>query len=73
MRAENKREMRAFLREVFYICCMVIAVVSEIAAVTIAVAIVANKLPDPQAWMAVMFFAAAGGAAWTAGRAARLD
>jgi len=44
-----------------------------IAALTITVAIVTNKLPDPQAWMAVVFFAAAGGAAWTAGRAPRWD
>jgi hypothetical protein len=52
---------------------MAIALMSGIAALTITVAIVANKLPDSQAWMAVMFFAAAGGAAWTAGRAARWD
>jgi hypothetical protein len=43
-----------------------------IAAVTIAVAIVAKKLPDPQAWMAVVFFAAIGVASWIAGRAARI-
>jgi hypothetical protein len=39
-----------------------------IAVLTIAVAIVTNKLPDSQAWIAVVFFAAVGGAAWTAGR-----
>jgi hypothetical protein len=50
--------MKAFLREVFFICCMVIAVVSEIAAATIAVAIAINKLTDSQAWMAAVFFAA---------------
>ena len=66
-----EREMKAFLREVFFICCMVIAVVSEIAAATIAVAIAINKLPDSQAWMAVAFFAAIGCAAWIAGSAAR--
>jgi hypothetical protein len=63
----------SFLRTVLYWCCMAIALMSGIAALTITVAIVANKLPDSQAWMAVMFFAAAGGAAWTAGRAARWD
>jgi hypothetical protein len=40
-----------------------------IAALTIAVAIVTNKLPDSQAWMAVVFFTAVGVAAWIAGRA----
>jgi hypothetical protein len=49
---------------------MVRAVVSEIAAATIAVAIATNMLPDPENWMAVMFFAAVGSAAWIAGRAA---
>ena len=62
--------MIAYLRTVLYVCCMVIASMCVIAALTIAVAIVTKKLPDPQAWMAVVFFAAAGGAAWTAGRAA---
>ena len=66
-----EREMKAFLREVFFICCMVIAVVSEIAAATIAVAIAIYKLTDPQAWLAVAFFAAIGCAAWIAGSAAR--
>ena len=65
--------MIAFLRTVLYLCCMVIALMCGIAALTIMVAIVTNKLPDPQAWMAMVFFAAAGGAAWTAGRAARWD
>jgi hypothetical protein len=64
--------MKAFLREAFFICCMVIAVVSEIAAATIAVAIVANKLSDPQAWMAAVFFAAIGVDSWIAGNAARI-
>jgi hypothetical protein len=42
-------EMKAFFREVFYILCMVIAVVYEIAAATIAVAIPIRQLTDPQA------------------------
>jgi hypothetical protein len=60
--------MKALLREAFFICCMVIAVVSEIAAATIAVAIAINKLTDSQDWLAVAFFAAIGCAAWVAGR-----
>jgi dipeptide/tripeptide permease len=64
-------QMKAFLRETFFICCMVIAAVSEIAAATIGVAIVTNKLPDSQAWMAAVFFVAVGIAAWILGRAAR--
>jgi len=60
--------MKAFLRELFFRCCMVIAVVSEIAAATIAVAIAINKLTDSQDWLAVAFFAAIGCAAWVAGR-----
>jgi hypothetical protein len=60
--------MKASLREAFFICCMVIAVVSEIAAAIIAVAITINKLTDPEDWLAVAFFAAIGCAAWVAGR-----
>jgi hypothetical protein len=61
----------AFFRAVLYRCCMAIAFMCGIAALTITVAIVANKLPeDPQAWMAAVFFAAVGGATWIAGRAA---
>jgi hypothetical protein len=63
----------AVLREVIYLCCIAIAVVCGIAAVTIAVAIVSGKLPDPQAWMAVVFFVATGVAFLIAGRAARIS
>jgi hypothetical protein len=65
--------MIAFLHTVLCGCCMVIAFTCGIAALTIAVAIVTNKLPDSQAWLAVVFFAAVCAAAWTAGRAARWD
>ena len=65
--------MTAYLRTVLYLCCMVIVLMCGIAALTITVAIVTDKLPYPQAWMAVVFFTAAGGAAWTVGRAARWD
>jgi hypothetical protein len=64
--------MIAFLRTVLYRFCLFIALMCGIAALTIAVAIVANKLPEPQAWMAAMFFAAVGSAAWIAGRAASI-
>ncbi len=71
--APRLREMKAFFRELFYISCMVIAVVSEIAAATIALAIATNKLTDfSQAWMAVAFFAAIGFAAWVAASALKI-
>ena len=50
---------------------MAIALMSGIAALTITVAIATNKLPDPQAWMAAVFFTTAGGVALMAGGAAR--
>ena len=64
--------MKTFLREVLFPCCMVIASVCGIAALTIVLAIATNKLTDPQAWMAVVFFAAVGIASWIAGNAARI-
>jgi hypothetical protein len=63
--------MIPFLRTVLYWCCMAIALMSGIAALTITVAIATNKLPDPLAWMAAVFFTAAGGVALIAGGAAR--
>lgn len=65
--------MIPFLRTALYWCCMAIALMSGIAALTIAVAIVTNKLPDPHAWTAVVFFAMVGVVAWVVGRAARWD
>ena len=67
---EGEREVIAFFRAVLYRCCMAIAFICGLAALTIAVAIVANKLPDSQAWMAVVFFMAVGAAALIVGRAA---
>jgi hypothetical protein len=61
--------MISVLRTVLYTCCMVIAAMSFVAALTITVAIALNRLPDPQAWMAVVFFIMAGGFAWIVGRA----
>jgi hypothetical protein len=63
--------MIAVLRTVIYVCCMTLALTSLIAALTIAVAIVTGKLQDSQAWLAVVFFVAAGVAAWLAGREAK--
>ena len=63
--------MTVFFRTVIYLCCMAIASMCGIAALTITVAIVTNKLPDPQAWTAVVFFAMVGIVAWVVGRAAR--
>lgn len=65
--------MIAVLREMIYLCSMVITVICGIAAVTITVAIALGKLPDPQAWMAAVFFAAIGVASLIAGRAARAN
>jgi hypothetical protein len=63
--------MKTFLREMLFLCCMVIASVCGIAALTIVLAIATNKLTDSQDWLAAAFFAAVGFAAWIAGSAAR--
>ena len=63
--------MIAFLRMVLYRCGLAIAFMCGIAALTILAAIVTNKLPDSQAWMAVVFFVAVCGFAWVVGRAAK--
>jgi hypothetical protein len=59
------------LRMVLYRCGLAIAIMSVIAALTILTAIVTNKLPVSEAWMAVVFFAAVGVLSWTAGRAVK--
>ena len=63
--------MIAYLGMVLYRCGMAISFMCGIAALTILVAIVTNKLPDSQAWMAVVFFVSVGSVAWIVGRAAR--
>jgi hypothetical protein len=63
--------MIARLRMILYRCGLAIALMSGIAALTILVAIVTNKLPDSEAWMAVVFFAAVSVLSWTAGRAVK--
>jgi hypothetical protein len=63
--------MIAVLREALHVCCTAIAFLCLIATLTIIIAIATNELSsDPQAWMAVVFFAAAGVASWIASRAA---
>jgi hypothetical protein len=64
--------MIASLRTVLYRGCLFTALMCGVAALTITAAIVTNRLPDSQAWMAAVFFAAVGGAAWIAGRAAKV-
>ena len=59
------------LVKILYWCRLAIALMCGIAALTITVAIVTNKLPDSQAWMAAVFFAAVGSAAWIVGCAVR--
>jgi hypothetical protein len=63
--------MMARLGVVLYWCGLVIASLSEIAALTILAAIMTNKLSDSEAWMAAGFFAVVGGFSWLAGRAAK--
>ena len=62
--------MIAFFRIVLYQCGMVTALSCGIATATILLAIVTNKLSG-EAWMAVVFFAAAGCWAWVAGWTAK--
>ena len=65
--------MTAIMRTILYVCCMVIALMCWLAALTIVVAIATNRLPDSQAWTAVVFFAIMGGFAWIGGRTAKRD
>jgi hypothetical protein len=62
--------MIAFLRVVLYRFGMAIALLCGIAVAMILMAIVTNKLSG-EAWIAVVFFAAAGCWAWVAGWTAR--
>ena len=48
-----------------------IAFICGLAEFTILAALLTNKLQDPQAWTAVVFFVTAGYCAWAVGRAAR--
>ncbi len=62
--------MLARLGRVLYWCSLAIAALCGIAALTILVAIMTNKLSAWDTWAAV-FFAVVGGTAWLAGRAAK--
>lgn len=65
---ELKARGMTVLAKVFYLCSMAIAFLCEIAAATIFTAIMANKLSDQSDnWIAVWFFAVAGGVAWIVG------
>jgi hypothetical protein len=63
--------MIARLRMVVYRCGLAIAFMSGMAALTILAAIVTNKLPVSEAYLALVFFAAVGVLSWTAGRAVK--
>jgi len=59
----------ANLTKIFYWCSMAMTFICEVAAITILAAIGTNNLQDEsENWMAVWFFAVAGGIAWTVGR-----
>jgi hypothetical protein len=70
-RADGESKMMARFGMILYWCGLAIASMCAIAALTILAAILTNKLSDPEAWIGVMFFAACGGLAWLAGRAAK--
>jgi len=63
--------MMARLAKFLYWCCLAIAFMCEIAAITILAALATDNLRDSEAWMAVVFFAVFGGFAWMVGRSAR--
>jgi hypothetical protein len=56
---------------VLYWCCLAIASLCEIAAFTILVMSVTNRLSASEAWMAAVSFAVIGGVSWLVGRAAK--
>jgi hypothetical protein len=63
--------MMARLGMIVYWVSLAITFLCEIAALTILVAIVTNRLPDSEAWMAVWFFAVIGGVSWLVAGAAK--
>ena len=63
--------MIARLGMVFYWCGLAVASLCEIAAFSMLVMLIANKLSASDAWMAVVFFAVLGGLSWLVGRAAK--
>jgi hypothetical protein len=63
--------MKVGLRAIIYWCGLTIALICEIAALTILVAIFRNRFSDySDAWMAIWFFGVMGGVAWIVGSAA---
>ena len=71
IRAEGGINMLARFGLVFYWCSVAIAFVCWIAALIILIAIITGKLSDPNAWTAVVFFAAVGCISWLVGNAAK--
>ena len=67
-RADGESKMMARFGKVLYWCGLAIAFICWIAALTISVAIVTDKLSDSGAWMAVVFFVAVGSSCWLVGR-----
>jgi hypothetical protein len=70
-RAKGESKMIARFGMVLYRCGLVIAFLCGLAALTILAAILTNKLPDSEAWIAAVSFAVVGGLSWLAGRAAK--
>jgi hypothetical protein len=66
--ADGESKMMARFGKVLYWCGLAIAFICWIAALTISVAIVTDKLSDSGAWMAVVFFVAVGSSCWLVGR-----
>jgi uncharacterized membrane protein (DUF441 family) len=66
---ENKMVARVGM--ILYWCGLTIASMCAIAAFTILVAILTNKLSDSEAWIAAVSFVVVGGLSWLAGRAAK--
>ena len=66
--ATGESQMKARLGKILGWCALAIALICEIAAVTVLAAIFTNKLSDySEAWMAVWFFAVFAGIAWIIG------
>jgi hypothetical protein len=70
-RAKSENKMVARVGMILYWCGLTIASMCAIAAFTILVAILTNKLSDSEAWIAAVSFVVVGGLSWLAGRAAK--
>jgi hypothetical protein len=70
-RAEGESKMIARFGIIIYWCGLAIACMCMLAALTIAAAILTDKLADSGAWIAAGSFVLIGGLSWLAGRAAK--